>query len=140
MKYLIFIIWSLGLFVELLAEEKVKTMSILEFVSSYELNEYGPKNGKLNLLVAGEVVELMKEDLAWRSLTRREYKNHEVPANALAACHGWWAGYGQTFYVSLIKDGLAVYYCELDEGEQPPRFVLFKTVNISDLNPHLKKE
>lgn len=52
----------------------------------------------------------------FRTLERTEYAERKVPAAAVAACTGWWAGQGEDVYVIRRGSRLAVYVRELDES------------------------
>ena len=51
---------------------------------------------------------------------RQEYKDHKVPAEAIAACAGWFAGQGDDLYVIRRPRKLIVFDRELDEEEAIP--------------------
>lgn len=51
-------------------------------------------------------------------LTAEERGEHNMPADALAACGGWWAGAGDYFYAIRRNDSLVVYQGWLDEMQQ----------------------
>jgi hypothetical protein len=51
-------------------------------------------------------------------IVKADYASHEIPADALAACGGWWAGAGDYYYV-IMKDGKPVVYEGWqDEGQK----------------------
>ena len=139
MKGLLILICLLGSQIFLSAAEKDKNTAIIDFISKSKFGEgeisgAGPKDGTLILLIGGKEVLLMKKDLSWQKVPRQKFADHEIPENALAACHGWWAGYGQTFYLTLVEDGVNVYYCELDERDPNLKFTLLKRIRISELH------
>jgi hypothetical protein len=77
----------------------------------------GNPRGKI-MLAIGErkVVILPKATSQFRVLEASDYKSHDVPAAALAACSGWWAGKGEDLYVLRRKKDLVVMIRYLDEG------------------------
>lgn len=56
----------------------------------------------------------------FRTLSRADYRYHNVPASALTACWGWYAGGGEVLYVVQRKKTLRVY--RRWEDEQAPDF------------------
>jgi hypothetical protein len=77
----------------------------------------GNPRGKI-MLAIGErkVVILPKATSQFRTLETSDYKSHDVPAAAIAACSGWWAGKGEDLYVLRRKKDLVVMIRYLDEG------------------------
>lgn len=73
------------------------------------------------LRVGGRKVLVMRrveEEFSVRA--KAEYKDNAIPAQALAACTGWWAGAGDNLYVVRRGRFLVVYRREVDE--QAPDF------------------
>ena len=69
--------------------------------------------------VGGSLVEIPRE----------EYKASHVPARALVACKGWFAGSGDSFYVIKSGTQYRVYQRTEDEAQKhSPRWRLVKTV------------
>ncbi len=50
---------------------------------------------------------------------RTQYKDSGIPADALTACTGWWAGAGDNLYVARRGRSLVVCRKELDEQSGP---------------------
>ena len=48
-------------------------------------------------------------------VAKADYKDRGIPASALAACSGWWAGAGDCLYVIRRGRSLVVYRKEMDE-------------------------
>ena len=48
-------------------------------------------------------------------IVKEEYQRHEIPAKALDACGGWWAGSGDYFYLIKQEDQYLVYQGFVDE-------------------------
>lgn len=71
------------------------------------------------LRVAGKSTLVFQGIDEFRTLARADYKEHHVPADALAACTGWWAGQGDDLYVVRRKQRFEVYRRELDEQSGP---------------------
>lgn len=66
------------------------------------------------------VLILSKAQAGFRTLSRTDYKVYKIPAAALTACSGWFAGGGQDMYVIPHKKSLRVYRRWTDE--QAPEF------------------
>ena len=85
----------------------------------------------ISLVVNGHAIRLnSKVAASFQALQPKQYQTHGVPKNALAACHGWWAGAGDDYYV-IFQDGLlALYYRELSEQTDIPRYKLSRRIPI----------
>lgn len=56
--------------------------------------------------------------LSCEEITKEQYKDMQIPAEATTACGGWWAGGGDYFY-AYIKDGkVKVFRGWQDEGQE----------------------
>lgn len=51
----------------------------------------------------------------FQCFARSDYKNQRIPASALTACFGWWAGAGDYLYVVRQGKLLVVFRREIDE-------------------------
>lgn len=49
---------------------------------------------------------------------RTQYKDEHIPAQALTACLGWWAGAGDHLYV--VRQGASLVVYRREEGEEAP--------------------
>ncbi|MFN2413632.1 MAG: hypothetical protein ABR603_00670 [Pyrinomonadaceae bacterium] len=71
----------------------------------------------VSLMVRGRRVPIRSNVIGeFRTLERTEYAERKVPAAAVAACTGWWAGQGEDVYVIRRGNRLVVYVRELDES------------------------
>jgi hypothetical protein len=78
-----------------------------------------PRN-KVFLVVGGRRVLLLANvPEGFRILDRDEYSSHDVPASAITACSGWWAGQGKDMYVIRRNRRLLVYIRDVEEGGGP---------------------
>ncbi len=59
-------------------------------------------------------------EFEFNTVSRKEFKDQKVPALALTACWGWFAGGGEVLYVVQHKKALRVY--RRWEDEQAPDF------------------
>jgi hypothetical protein len=75
----------------------------------------GIPHTKVSLAVGDRRVFLEEVAAKFAVLERRDYKSHGVPASALTACSGWWAGAGEDLYVVRRRGSLVVYSRTLDE-------------------------
>ncbi len=50
-------------------------------------------------------------------IEKENYKQYEIPAEAIIACGGWWAGAGDYYYVVAKGDQFDVMYATIDESE-----------------------
>ena len=66
--------------------------------------------------------------VACSKIEKAEYAKMGIPADALDACGGWYAGGGDYFYVTL-KDGKAVVYQGYQEEQQEDEGYHWKAVN-----------
>ncbi len=50
--------------------------------------------------------------------TKEEFKDMDIPDNAITACGGWFAGGGDYYYIAPTPTGIAVYKGWQDEGQE----------------------
>ncbi|AEE51515.1 hypothetical protein Halhy_3663 [Haliscomenobacter hydrossis DSM 1100] len=55
-------------------------------------------------------------------ILKEDYPKYQIPANALGACGGWWAGAGDYFYAVEIKDLIVVMQGWQDESQEDEGF------------------
>ena len=67
----------------------------------------------------------------FQTVTKANYKDHDIPASALLACAGWWAGAGDHLCVVRRGRSLAVYRKELDEQGPNLPWKRFKVIPLS---------
>lgn len=56
----------------------------------------------------------------FHAVAKADYKDSGIPATALTACLGWWAGAGDQLYV--VRRGRALVVYRREEDEQAPDF------------------
>ena len=94
-------------------------------------DKYGNPRGKVFLLVGSrKVLILPKAAAQYRVLERTEYESRDVPATAITACTGWWAGQGEDMYVTRRKKQLVVFHRFLDEGASIPAYKRLKVIPL----------
>ena len=85
----------------------------------------------ISLVVNGRATHINSKVVAsFRALQPSQFQQHGVPRNALAACHGWWAGAGDDYYVILHDGFLALYHRELSETADIPQYNLLRRIPI----------
>ncbi len=102
--------------------------------------EYDTPITQVNLLVNGKSHSVIKEYFGFSETNKESYKDFEVPADAIIACRGWWAGAGMDIWVIQQAYDLEVYTREIAEtiGEdgEPGDFtgkpVKVKTIKLND--------
>lgn len=60
--------------------------------------------------------------LACDVIAAADYQRHEIPATAVSACGGWWAGGGDYFYAIIENNQAVVYQGWQDEGQEDVGF------------------
>src|ERR1051326_2461977 len=88
----------------------------------------GNPHTKVFLAVGDRRVLLQETTAKFSVLDKNEYKSHGVPATAVAACTGWWAGAGEDFYVVRSAGRLIVYTRDLDEQAPASRYRRVKVI------------
>ena len=88
----------------------------------------GNPRTKVFLVVGGRRVLLTETTARFSVLERQDYKSHAVPAAAVAACAGWWAGAGEDLYVTRRGRSLVVYSRALDEQAPASRYKRLKVI------------
>jgi hypothetical protein len=95
-------------------------------------DKYGNPRGKVFLLVDGRKIVILPNAAAqYRVLDQADYKSHDVPAMAITACTGWWAGQGEDIYVIRRKKQLFVFIRYLDEGVSVRAYRRLKVIPLS---------
>ncbi len=80
-------------------------------------------SGKRFLVLRGSTAE-------FQVIKQQEYKDHKVPAEAIAACAGWFAGQGDDLYVIRRAGKLIVFDRALDEQEATPPFKRLQVISL----------
>ena len=79
------------------------------------------------------VLILQNAEEPFQEVERQDYKSRTIPAQAIAACAGWWAGQGDELYVVRRAHSLVVFRKE--EDEQAPVFP-WKRLKVIPLHLH----
>lgn len=91
----------------------------------------GIPRGRVFLRVNGsKVLVLPKTDMQYQIVPRSEYHEKKVPAAALTACSGWWAGAGMDLYVVRRGGRLNVFLRDLDEQAPDSPYRLIKSIPL----------
>jgi hypothetical protein len=63
-------------------------------------------------------------------VTNSDYRMYNIPNNADAACHSYWAGMGETVYLIQKKNTVEYYSRKEYEDGNPTKYKKVKTVKI----------
>lgn len=74
------------------------------------------------LIVNNSKTKIKEIAVACEVLDSAQFANYEIPAEALAAVGGWWAGAGDYFYARKIGEKVIVYYAGVDEAMAEPGY------------------
>lgn len=88
----------------------------------------GNPRTKVFLVVGARRVLLLETTANFSVLERKDFKGHAVPATAVTACNGWWAGQGTDLYVTRRGRTLVVYSRDLDEQAPASRYKRLKVI------------
>jgi hypothetical protein len=88
----------------------------------------GNPHTKVSLVVGARRVLVTETTANFNVVERKDFKEHAVPAAAVAACSGWWAGAGQDLYVIRRGRTLVVYSRTLDEQTRTPPYRRLKVI------------
>ena len=91
-------------------------------------------HGRVFLCVNGsKVLVLPRAGMHYSLVPRSEYHERNVPAAALTACSGWWAGAGVDLYVVQYGGRLNVFRRDEDEQSGNSAYRLIKSVPFARL-------
>ncbi len=74
-------------------------------------------------LVVNDEATKVADISACDAITKEGYNQFNIPANAIAACGGWWAGAGDYLYVVKIGNEFAVMKGSQDESSTEPNIL-----------------
>lgn len=101
---------------------------------SWEFDSREDRDGnpqtRVYLKVGARRVFIIRETAQFNVVERKDYGSHEVPARALTACSGWWAGGGSEMYVVRRGRQLIVYRRSLDEQVDTGPYGRFKVIPV----------
>ena len=90
----------------------------------------GNPTTRVFLVVGGRRVFILRDVAQFSVLERKDYSGRDVPATAIAACTGWWAGSGEELYVIRRGRQLIVYIRYLDEQTELGRYRRLKVIPL----------
>ena len=93
-------------------------------------SEYDIPDTKVYLVVGGRRIFIFRASSHFDVLERQLYRTHDVPASAITACAGWWAGQGQTLYVIRRRRQLIVFFRMLDEQAPVEPYSRLKVISL----------
>lgn len=88
-------------------------------------------SGSVYLQVGGKRHHILAASSAFEVVPRDRYKDYKIPAYAIAACAGWWAGAGDDLYVVRRGRQLDVYWRSLDEQANTPPYKRIKSIRLA---------
>lgn len=80
-------------------------------------DEHGNPHHQVFIVVNEQSVKIA-DVMACDEIPKDEYLSREIPANAIAACGGWWAGAGDYFYALEYKGMIVVMKGWQDEEQE----------------------
>jgi hypothetical protein len=104
------------------------SQTTLEWLFDARNDRDGNPNTRVYLVVGGQRYFVMRDTAQFSVVEREQYKDHGVPASAVAACASWWAGSGEELYVTRRGRQLIVYIRYLDEQSQTGRYKRLKVI------------
>ena len=61
--------------------------------------------------------------LTCEKFAKKDFQNHDIPAKAIDACGGWWAGSGEYFYIEKKPSGrYAIMYGQMYEEKETGKY------------------
>jgi hypothetical protein len=94
-------------------------------------NKEGTPQGKIYLQVGDRKVLILPDTAGnYSVLERADYKSHMVPAHAVTASTGWWAGQGEDLYVIRRGNQLIVFIRDLDESARVGAYRRLKVIPL----------
>jgi len=68
-----------------------------------------------------------------KQIKKENFQNYQIPATAIAACGGWWAGGGDYFYIlDNGNDNYTVMQGSMDEGQTSDSYNYKMVMNLSN--------
>jgi len=91
-----------------------------------------PKS-EIYLSISGNEIDIQEAVVACEQIKKADYSNYKIPAEAIDACGGWWAGTGEYFYIIENKesDYYMVMYAAVDEQATGEPYVYNSVMNIA---------
>jgi hypothetical protein len=91
----------------------------------------GTPQGKVYLQVGDRKVLLLPDTAGnYSVLERADYRSHGVPAQAITASTGWWAGQGEDLYVIRRGNQLIVFVRDLYESARTGAYRRLKVIPL----------
>lgn len=95
------------------------------------VDEYGAPHTRVFLVVGGRRVFILQAASQFHVVERERFGAARIPARAITACSGAWAGQGQDLYVLRRNRQLIVYQRDWDEGMTGvPRYRRLRTIPL----------
>ncbi len=81
-------------------------------------NDTGNPYSLISVTYCNKTTEITRITGSATAIEKSEFKEKEIPQNALSACGAWWAGAGDYFYVVPSDKGVVVFQGWQDEGQE----------------------
>ena len=109
----------------------LRTEVSVKWVFDIKKNSDDTPRGKVYLMVGDRKILIRRAVVGdYHVIEPTDYKSSKVPASAIAACGGWWAGQGEDLYVIRRKNQLIVYIRYLDESAPTPPYRRLKVIPV----------
>jgi hypothetical protein len=87
-------------------------------IESSENEELGSPFSKISVKLNDKLIFIKDIQGEATEFNKDDFKNHQIPEDALAACGAWWAGGGIYFYLIIKDNSVHVYEGYLDEEQE----------------------
>ncbi len=86
----------------------------------------------VSVMVGGKKLKITEVNTC-EQIKKENFQNYQIPANAIAACGGWWAGGGDYFYIlDNGNDNYTVMQGSMDEGQTSDSYNYKMVMNLSN--------
>ncbi len=97
------------------------TVSVVTFICHTLMDEYENPNSQVFIQINDSRIKIA-DIQACDVIGPDSYAQYDIPADAIAACGGWWAGAGDYFYAVRDGDIIRVMKGWQDEGQEDQGF------------------
>ncbi len=102
-------------------EEENMVGTVATFNITHEGTEDQPSS-IVTAIVNGKETQIATPAGHSKPIPKEEYAQYEIPAEAIDACGGWWAGGGDYYYMVKTEAGVDVYVGWQEEGQEEPGY------------------
>lgn len=102
------------------------------FAIETQTDKNGTPRSTVSVMVGGKKLKVA-EAKAFEIIGKTDYAIYQIPANAIAACGGWWEGAGDYFYIlDNGNDNYTVMQGTMDEGQTSDSYNYKMVMNLSN--------